>query len=173
MWFADARAPLRLLEHTLAIWRALPESDLGVEGSCVEAGYVLGLRLQLDGWSPALVSCTWQGWPHLHVRVEGWGLDPTAEQFGDGGPLVVQIGSVDDDYVAERGVAVDEAEVISELGFRLARLLPSREGDGWRSDAIEPLLAAVGLTRLLPAVTAAARACAANLRERSAEGQAS
>src|SRR5512132_2700750 len=126
MWFADARAPLRLLEPTVAIWRALRESAVGVAGSCVEAAYVLGLRLELCRWSPTFVSCTWRGWPHLYVRVDNWALDPTTEQFGGGGPLVFQIGSSDDDYVAEPGggETLCEAGIGSKLAFRLARDLP-------------------------------------------------
>jgi hypothetical protein len=169
-WLADARAPMRLLEPTLAIRRALTESKElgGVAGNCVVAALVLGCRLDLDGWSPTLVSCTWRGGAHHYVRVDDWALDPTAEQFGAGEPLVFEIGSTDNEYFSESawGVTPCEGEVVSELGFWLARQLPHPDGDDWRRDTIAPLLRAVGLTRLLPAVEEAAEGYAAEIHQR-------
>jgi hypothetical protein len=151
-----------LLEHTIEVGLALHESGWGSNGSCLPAAYVLGWRLELDGWSPTFVSD--QQWPHLFVRVGDWGLDPTSEQFGGEGFLVFQIGSEDDRYEPTGEWTLREEEIISKLGEDLASWLPHPEGDDWRSDAIEPLLAGVGLARQLPAVWAAAAAHAAERR---------
>jgi hypothetical protein len=59
-----------------------------------------------------------------------------------------------------------KGEVVSELGFWLARQLPHPDGANWRRDTIAPLLRAVGLTRLLPAVEEAAEGYAAEIHQR-------
>jgi hypothetical protein len=126
-WLADARAPMRLLEPTLAIRRALTESKElgGVAGNCVVAALVLGCRLDLDGWSPTLVSCTWRGGAHHYVRVDDWALDPTAEQFGAGEPLVFEIGSTDNEYFSESAWGVTPCERRGRLGAWLLAGAPA------------------------------------------------
>jgi hypothetical protein len=109
------------------------------------------------------------GRTHLYVRIDDGALDPTTEQFAHGRPVVFRIWSVDDDYVVKSTFTLSEAGIVSQLGHRLAGKRPSSEGADWRRDAIEPLLGAAGLPRLLPAVVDAAEDRVAELRRRTSE----
>lgn len=158
---ADPAAPPVLIQQTFAVRNALIGSPYGdVLACCHEAVSVLALVLKARGYAAEPVACTYWGWPHTYCRVNGWGLDPTREQFPPDDLLVFELGS-QGSYVPDQSDLPRpppcEGNLICWLAawIRDDRLEPPDSPLAGIASAVEPLLTAGGLEHLLPAVKAA------------------
>jgi hypothetical protein len=87
----DVRAPLDLVESTLAVRNTLSKSAHGSVDFCLAATASLGLCAHQLGYQAEWQPCTATGLFHMILRCGRWGLDPTAEQFGVAGPQVFDL----------------------------------------------------------------------------------
>ena len=88
----DVHAPLEIVVATLEVRNALLESPFGsVDTCCWEASAALGLRLRQLGYPAEWQPCCATGCFHMVINSGGWILDPTAEQYGVGGPQIFNV----------------------------------------------------------------------------------
>lgn len=138
----DVEAPYDLALATVAAREALvgPRRDpSNLAGSCQTAAHAVALGLRRRGRKALCLPGECED-DHLVALVDGWVLDPTAEQFRTGGPWVCRVGELpSSDYRLnlwlEECWKPDEDELVHRLAV-------------WSLEA--PLLKACGLPDLIP-----------------------
>lgn len=86
----DAEAPFELVKATVAIRNALDETWVGLPGNGWVAAGLLGLRARELGFDAEWRSVAYLEGFHILLSAGRWMFDPTAEQFGYPGPVVLE-----------------------------------------------------------------------------------
>jgi hypothetical protein len=128
---------------------------------CEEAAAILGWALRFRGIGAVERAGLYWGGEHVYVEADGWGLDPTREQFDGDLPLVFRPDPRPEPYdpQVDLRAARSEAELVDILAGFIAgttRLVVFIDLAASES-AIAAMLGAVSLDHLEPDVAAAAR----------------
>jgi len=154
--FMAPSAPLELAAVTMAVRDALadppPEEVDGLAGECRLAAHAVALSVRRSGWKTACVPASRLGDGHFVAVTDTWVLDPTAEQFGIGGPVVCRTDELSSEsypleLLLDDAFAPSELELICRLAWRWSTAAENRA---------MTLLRATGLTSVSDAVRNAA-----------------